>query len=71
MYSKLNQHLIINNILATEQHGFRKDQSTEQAACTLINGILRAWNKKLLVVGFFCDLTKAFNCVNHDILIEK
>jgi len=26
-------------------------------------------NYKLL--EFFCDLTKAFNCVNHDILIEK
>jgi len=38
---------------------------------TLINGILQAWNNKLQVVGIFCDLTKAFNCVNHDILIEK
>jgi hypothetical protein len=41
MYNRLNQHLIINNILATEQYGFRKDQSTEQAACMLINGILQ------------------------------
>jgi len=35
MYSRLNQHLRINNILATEQYGFRKDQSTEHAAYTL------------------------------------
>jgi hypothetical protein len=35
MYSRLNQHLGINNILATEQYGFRKDQSTEDAAYTL------------------------------------
>ena len=47
MYSRLNQHLSINTILATEQYGFRKDRSTEQAAYTLINGILQAWNNKL------------------------
>ena len=38
---------------------------------TLINGILQAWNKKLQVVGIFCHLAKAFDCVNHDALIEK
>jgi len=54
-----------------EQYGFRKDRSTEHAAYTLINVILPAWNSKLQVVGIFCDLTKAFYCVNNDILIEK
>jgi hypothetical protein len=54
-----------------EQYGFRKDRSTEHAACTLINGRLQAWNNKLQVVRIFCELTKAFNCVNRDILIEK
>ena len=71
MYCILNQHLSINNILATEQYGFRKDRSTEWAAYTFINGILQAWNSKSQVVGIFCDLAKAFDCVNHDILIEK
>jgi len=71
MYSRLNQHLSINNILAMEQYGFRKDWSTVCAAYTLINRILQAWNSKLQVVGIFCDLAKAFDCVNHDILIES
>jgi hypothetical protein len=52
-----------------EQYGFRKDKSTE-AAYTLINGILQAWNSKSQVAGIFCDLAKAFYCVNHDIFIE-
>ena len=38
-YCRLNQHLSINNILATEKYGFRKDRSTEQPAYTLI-GVL-------------------------------
>jgi hypothetical protein len=71
MYSRLNQHLITNNVLATEQFGFRKNRSTEHAAYTLVNGIFQAWNSKLQVAGIFCDLAKAFDSVNHDILIQK
>ena len=70
MHSRLNEHISTNNILATQQYGFRKDWSTELAAYTLINGIRQAWNSKLQVVGIFCELAKAFDHVNHDI-IEK
>ena len=71
MYCRLDHHPSINNILAMEQYGFRKDRSTERVAYTLINGILQASNNKLKVVGIFCDLAMAFNCVYHDIFIEK
>jgi hypothetical protein len=71
MHSRLNQHLNTNNILATEQYGFRKDWSTDHAAYTLVNGILQVWNSTLQVAGIFCDLAEAFDCVNHDILKEK
>jgi hypothetical protein len=67
MYSRLNQHISVNNILATEQYGFRRVWATEQAAFMIINGIFQAWNIKLQVFEFFCNLTKAFDCVNHDI----
>ena len=69
--NRLKQHFINNNILAPEQYGFRKDISTQTAVFNLTDTVLKAWNNKEFVVGIFCDLTKAFDCVSHDLLIQK
>jgi len=37
MYYRLNQHLQTNNILATEQYGYRKGLSTENATFSLVD----------------------------------
>jgi len=45
--------------------------STENASYILLNEILAAMNSKQMVGGMFCDLHKAFDCINHAVLLEK
>ena len=71
IYDRLLKHIETNNILAVEQFGFRTSSSTEKASYKVTDDILNALNNRMMVGGIFCDLQKAFNCVNHDILLTK
>ena len=69
-YITLITHLTSSNIFTNSQFGFRKKLSIDKATYILINDILSALNSKRFVGGIF-DLEKAFDCVNHDILLAK
>ena len=71
IYNRLQNHVTVNNILAEEQYGFRNNSSTETASFNLVNNILDALNNYMRVGGIFCDLTKAFDYVNHNALLPK
>ena len=71
IYKRLYHCVISNNILAKEQCGFGNNSSAEIASYNLINNILKELNNKMWVWGIFCDLTKAFDYVNHNILRSK
>jgi len=69
--TRLPDHLHKNIIISKEQYGFWWEFTTENAVYKFINEVLNALNNKQIVGGIFCDLTKAFECVDHDILITK
>jgi len=71
MQRRILKHFTNYNILSTEHYGFRLDLRTDNAINKLTTEILNAMNNKLLVGGIFCDLEKAFDGVNHDILLYK
>jgi hypothetical protein len=71
IYSRIMQHVQCHNILVSNQYGFRNGLSTDNAIFQLIESVFKAWNQKDCVAGIFCDLSRAFDCVAHDLLIRK
>jgi len=70
-YVRLYQHLINHSVLLNEQFGFKAKSSTAKAIFNLISEILETLNSKKVVGGIFCDLEKAFDCINYAILLCK
>ena len=59
-----------NNLLYSSQYGFRKSHSTEHAVLDIVEDILSNMDKRYFSCGVFIDLKKAFDTVNHEILLD-
>jgi len=71
MYKQLYSYLEKYKLLFDKQYGFRKGRSTELATVELVDGLLNDMENGDLPICFFIDLSKAFDTLNHTILIEK
>ena len=70
-HKRLRNFLTHNNILSSYQHGFRKQKSTDTAIFQFLNDIVASLDNNDIPVGLFLDLSKAFDTVNHHILLRK
>ena len=71
MYKRLINFIQKYDILYNKQFGFRKNHSTETAIIDLVAKLTDAIDKNKFTAGIFLDLSKAFDTVNHSIIIAK
>ena len=71
MYTRLYNFLTEHNILSMNQFGFRKNYSTFLALMDLVDSISKNIDEGNYSIGIFLDLSKAFDTINHTILLDK
>ena len=80
VFNKILEKLISNrllkflekeNIFFKGQFGFRPKHSTDYAILSIIDKVQKAVDEGELSCGLFLDFSKAFDTVDHDILIDK
>jgi hypothetical protein len=67
LLSFLNKH----NIITNKQHGFRRGRSTNTAIADFIGKVYKSLDEREISIGIFLDLSKAFDLVDHNILLNK
>lgn len=71
IFNQLIEYLTEHKILFNSQYGFRSGHSTEHAALELVERILTSFSNNDQSLAIFLDLSKAFDSLNHEILISK
>ena len=71
VYNQLVYHFECNNYLCINQHGFRKGHSTASAIFEYVQFLYDNFDCSNITSSIFVDYSKAFDTIDHDILIKK
>ena len=70
-YGQVYDYFVENNLLYESQYGFRKLHSTELATLEITDKITKELDQGKLPLAIYLDLSKAFDTIDHNILLEK
>ena len=70
-HKQLSKYFEIHKLFYDSQYGFRERHSTELASVELIDRILASLEQKQKPLAIYMDLSKAFDTLDHEILLDK
>ncbi|MCP4990727.1 MAG: reverse transcriptase family protein, partial [Colwellia sp.] len=71
VHKQLYEYMDTNNLFNNSQYGFRKNHATEYAAMEFVDKVAETLNNKCTPFAIFIDLSKAFDTLDHQILLQK
>ena len=71
IFNQLHEYFTLTKLYYDGQYGFRKMHSTELAALETMERIIDDLDKGETPINIYLDLSKAFDTLNHEILLSK